>query len=54
MQQYSKVNALKQAKQLSGQGKGEDNYHFAKQQMNLNTVANAYENAYRSVLNFDL
>lgn len=51
---HSIVNALKQAKQLSGQGKGEDNYHFAKQQMNLNTVANAYENAYRSVLNFDL
>ena len=47
------TNALEQARQLCEQDKGEDNYHFAKQQMGLNTVADAYINAYQSILNID-
>ena len=48
------VNALEQAKQLCEQGKGEENYYFAKQQMGLNTVANAYIKVYQAILNLDL
>lgn len=48
------VNALEQARRLCEHGKGEDNYHFAKRQMSLSTVTNAYVNAYQSILISDL
>lgn len=40
------VRALEQAGRLAEQGKGEENYHYARQHMNLEVVANAYIDAY--------
>lgn len=42
----SVVQALQQAIRLAGQGKGEENYRYARLHMNLDTVANAYIDAY--------
>lgn len=40
------VHALEQAVRLAEQGKGEENYRYARQHMNLDGVANAYIDAY--------
>ncbi len=40
------VRALEQAGRLAEQGKGEENYRYARQHMNLEVVANAYIDAY--------
>lgn len=43
---YSIVHALQQAERLVEQNKGEENYRYARQHMNLDVVANAYIGAY--------
>ena len=40
------TTTLEQAGRLAEQGKGEENYRYARQHMNLEVVANAYIDAY--------